>query len=113
MAAYRQPDVAFVHGFGGDWQGTWRRSPEQDGAWPEWLAEEFGSRIGVWSLSYRASKTLLARLVHGLKGMLRGRHEPEAGAAMTLLRHTVNVLHRLQLCALAQGAYHTYLHGDN
>ncbi|MFM6129663.1 MAG: SAVED domain-containing protein, partial [Sphaerospermopsis kisseleviana] len=33
---------------------------------------------------------------------LRGRHDPEAGAAMTLARRTVNVLHRLQLSGIGE-----------
>jgi pimeloyl-ACP methyl ester carboxylesterase len=53
----RIADVVFIHGLGGDAEGTWRHvdsSRQIDSWWPRWIAED-DERLAVWSLDYDAA----------------------------------------------------------
>jgi hypothetical protein len=52
-SAERQLDVVFVHGLGGNWQGTWGNRAEEGNSWPHWLAAEPELSIGVGSCQER------------------------------------------------------------
>jgi len=91
LTAERQLDVVFVHGLGGDPIDTWRSGTDGNTSWPHWLALEFGSKIGVWTLGYAAAPTRM----RGLRASLFGSQDPDAGAAMSLPRRAENALDRL------------------
>ena len=67
-------DVVFIHGMGGDAEGTWRHV---DSWWPNWIAED-AEHVAVWSLDYDA--------------------EPSAwlGSAMPLSDRAGNILTRFE-----------------
>ena len=51
----RSADLVFVHGLGGGSRTTWMREPKDDATfWPAWLAADFASSLGVWTLGYAA-----------------------------------------------------------
>lgn len=56
--ANRSADVVFIHGLGGDPRGTWEVKGRPDQFWPKWLGEDLPS-VGIWSLGYEASPSLL------------------------------------------------------
>jgi hypothetical protein len=96
LAAERQLDVVFVHGLGGDPIETWRSGTDQNTSWPHWLALEFGTQIGVWSLGYAAAPSKWQGIP-----FFRGK-EPDAGAAMSLPRRAENALDRLVGAGIGQ-----------
>jgi triacylglycerol esterase/lipase EstA (alpha/beta hydrolase family) len=67
-------DVVFIHGMGGNADGTWRHV---DSWWPNWIAED-AEHVAVWSLDYDA--------------------EPSAwlGSAMPLSDRAGNILTRFE-----------------
>jgi hypothetical protein len=89
LSADRLMDVVFVHGLGGDPLKTWRNGSDENTSWPHWLAWEFGSQIGVWSLGYASAP------VKKQGWPFFGGKDPDAGAAMTLSRRAENALDRL------------------
>jgi hypothetical protein len=96
LAAERQLDVVFVDGLGGDPIETWRSGTDENTSWPHWLALEFGTQIGVWSLGYAAAPSKW----QGIR--LFGGKDPDAGAAMSLPRRTENALDRLVGAGIGQ-----------
>ena len=55
----READVVFIHGLGGDAFTTWA-DEHADAMWPRWLGEDF-PKVGVWSLEYAASPSVLTQ----------------------------------------------------
>lgn len=98
LSPERRLDVVFVHGLGGDPITTWRSGDDESTSWPHWLAEEFGTKIGVWSLGYTASPTRWRRF----RRPFSSGQDPEAGTAMSLVRRTRNALDRLVLEKIGQ-----------
>jgi len=96
LAAERQLDVVFVHGLGGDPIATWRIGTDENSSWPHWLALEFGTQIGVWSLGYAAAPSKWQGLP------FFGGKDPDAGAAMSLPRRAENALDRLVGAGIGQ-----------
>ncbi|WP_045481934.1 esterase/lipase family protein [Vibrio owensii] len=47
--------VIFLHGLGGDANGTWLKKGSKDEAWPIWLAEDNGD-LNIWTVEYDAPK---------------------------------------------------------
>ncbi|GAD91216.1 hypothetical protein VHA01S_074_00070 [Vibrio halioticoli NBRC 102217] len=47
--------VIFLHGLGGDANGTWLKKGSKDEAWPIWLAED-NFDLNIWTVEYDASK---------------------------------------------------------
>ncbi len=96
LAADRQLDVVFVHGLGGDPLATWRSGTDENTSWPHWLALEFGTQIGVWSLGYAAAPSKWQGIP------FFGGKDPDAGAAMSLPRRAENALDRLVSAGIGQ-----------
>lgn len=96
LAAERQLDVVFVHGLGGDPIATWRSGTDENTSWPHWLALEFSTQIGVWSLGYAAAPSKWQGIP------FFGGKDPDAGAAMALPRRAENALDRLVSTGIGQ-----------
>jgi hypothetical protein len=50
-------DIVFLHGLGGDWEGTWKHKASNGNPeffWPKELAKEYKYAYTVWSLQYPA-----------------------------------------------------------
>ncbi|WP_077338806.1 esterase/lipase family protein [Pseudocolwellia agarivorans] len=47
--------VIFLHGLGGDANGTWLKKGSKDEAWPIWLAED-NCDLNIWTVEYDAPK---------------------------------------------------------
>jgi hypothetical protein len=90
--------VVFVNGLGGDSIQTWRSGTDENTSWPHWLALEFGTQIGVWSLGYAAAPTRW----EGVRVPFFGGKDPDAGAAMSLPRRAENALDRLVGAGIGQ-----------
>jgi pimeloyl-ACP methyl ester carboxylesterase len=51
-------DIVFLHGLGGDWDGTWKHKASNGNPeffWPKELAKEYKDVYTVWSLQYPAA----------------------------------------------------------
>ncbi|MCB1035608.1 MAG: hypothetical protein KDD47_17430 [Acidobacteria bacterium] len=79
----RKMDVVFVHGLGGDREGTWHPAGRPQDLFPRWIGEDH-PEVGVWSLGYGA------------------RTSDWFGASMPLADRAVNALEHLRAHGLVR-----------
>ena len=91
----READVVFIHGLGGDAFTTWA-DEGADAMWPRWLGEDF-PQIGVWSLAYAASPSILTQPLGWLSSKFR-----DSGRSLPLSERGRQVLDRLAQNGIGQ-----------
>jgi len=84
--AERATDVVFIHGLGGDWEGTWQHRSGERTSFPRLLGEEF-PQVGIWSLAFAASPSRWARLISCFRSTQR-----DMGHGMSLSDRAIEIL---------------------
>lgn len=98
-------DVIFVHGLGGDPQGSWQIAGKEGSFWPAWLADDF-PQLAVYSLGYPAAWTgwlgSSMRISEAARGLLTRLEEGGLGRRpLAFITHSLGGLVTLEMLRIA------------